>query len=133
MENREERKKFLKVLQGGLPTIQEIRKLLPQQLKNLKQRILQVEDIKLQGIEETIEQIIEIELEYGENLKYLYEFQDSEVLELYRIINNKQFTFFIEQAEQIKEHKKLKKQIKQNDQKALIKCKEKNIGKEPGE
>ena len=28
MENREERKKFLKVLQGGLPTIQEIRKLL---------------------------------------------------------------------------------------------------------
>ncbi len=128
MENKEERKKFLKVLQGGLPNIKEIRKALPYQLNKIKQRMLNVKDVELQGLEETEEQIKQIEREYGENLEYLYEFQDYKIKELYRKINDKKFIFYIEQAEQIKQNKKTKKKN------TLIKeYKEKNIGKEPGE
>ena len=128
MENKEERKKFLKVLQGGLPSIREIRKLLPIQLREIKHRIRNLKDVNQALIKETQEQIDELEAKYGENLKDLYKFQDYELLQLYRIINDKNFTFFIEQAEQIKDN-----QIKRNSI-HLIKDENKiNIGKEPGE
>ena len=128
MENKEERKKFLKVLQGGLPSIREIRKLLPIQLQEIKHRIRNLKDVNQDLIKETQEQIDELEAKYGENLKDLYKFQDYELLQLYRIINDKNFTFFIEQAEQIKDN-----QIKRNSIHLIKDENKKDIGKEPGE
>ena len=130
MENKEERKKFLKVLQGGIPSIKEIKRLLPLQLQEIKCRIkkLEDEDINQDLIKETQDQIEELESKYGKNFKDLYKIQNHEILNLYRMINNKNFIFFIEQAEQIKNNK-----MKNNSIHLIKDENKKDIGKEPGE
>ena len=67
--NNEERKKFLKVIQGKLPTEKQMRNKLPGMFKKLKKRLEAVEDIDTQGIEVTKEMFNHLEIQFGPNLE----------------------------------------------------------------
>lgn len=114
----EERKKFLQIIQGELPSEKYMRNKLPGIFKNLKRRLNAVKDVNTQGIEFTKEIFQSIEKQLGTNLEGVYSMDDLHLKELYKILNFELISF-IEQAEEI-------------SQKGLEGI-EKNIGKEPGE